>query len=276
LNRRQAMPTLSKVLRLLALALLAAAASVRAQPCAQALRVGMSPLGVAYFKQDGQAHGYDVDILHELSRRIGCGFEIIEMNRVRIFQSLESGRLVDLATSTSRTPERDQYAQFVPMAQTRDYLIVNRRLATPGFNLDQFVATPQLRMGVLASSNYSSFIKAQLAVLASQGRVETTPQTEGLIPRLIARRYDGLIVTPAYFIAALRELPGADDLRALPVPESEPYLSGVYMSRKTLDEGRRQRIREALQNIHQDGTLLRILHNYFPEAMAKERAGFKP
>ena len=244
--------------------------------CPAPLRVGMSPLGVAFFRQEGQAHGYDVDVLQELSRRIGCSFEIVEMNRVRIFQSLETGQIVDLATSTSRTPERDLYAQFVPMAQTRDYLVVHRRLATPGFNLDQFVAMPELRMGVLASSNYSSFIKARLAVLTRQGRVETTVQTEGLIPRLIAGRYDGLIVTPAYFIAALRELPGADELRALPVPESEPYLSGIYLSRKTLDEGRRQQIREALQAIHQDGTLLHILRNYFPEAMAKERAGFKP
>lgn len=266
----------SKLLKLPALALAVLAATAQAEPCAKPLRVGMSPLGVAYFKQDRQARGYDVDILQELSRRTGCGFEIVEMNRVRIFQSLETGQIVDLATSTSRTPERDQYAQFVPMAQTRDYLVVHLRLAKPGFNLDQFVATPELRMGVLASSNYSSFIKARLAVLASQGRVETTPQTEGLIPRLIAGRYDGLIVTPAYFIAALRELPGADDLRALPVPESEPYLSGIYLSRKTLDEGRRAQISEALQAIHQDGTLLRILRHYFPEAMAKERAGFKP
>ncbi len=236
----------------------------------------MSPLGVAYFRQDGQAHGYDVDILQELSRRLNCAYEIVEMNRPRIFQSLETGQFVDLATSTSRTPERDQYAQFVPMAMTRDYLIVHRSLATPGFSLDQFVAMPDLRMGVLASSNYSGFIKARLAVLSNLGRVETTVQVEALIPRLIAGRYNGLIVTPAYFVAALRELPGAEDLRALPVPESEPYLSGIYLSRKTLDEGRRQQIHDALRAIHQDGTLLRVLRNYFPEAMAKERAGFKP
>ena len=244
--------------------------------CPSPLRVGMSPLGVAYFKQEGQARGYDVEIVQELSRRLGCGFEIVEMNRPRIFQSLERGEVIDLATSTSRTPERDQYAAFVPMAQTRDYLLVHRRLAAMrGFDLNQFVATPELRMGMLQASNYSSFINARLAVLMRQNRVETTVNVESLIPRLIAGRYDGLIVTPAYFVAALRDLPEAQDLRALPVPESEPYLSGIYLSRKTLDEGRRQQIRETLQAIHQDGTLLRILRHHFPEALARERAGFK-
>ncbi len=254
--------------------LLAVAVSARAGPCTP-LRAGMSPLGVAFFKQDGQARGYDVELLQEMARRLGCGFEIVEMNRPRIFQSLERGELIDLATSTSRTPERDQYATFVPMAQTRDYLLVHSQLATPGFDLNQFVAAPGLRLGILAGSNYSSVINARLAVMASQGRVETTVNADALIPRLIAGRYDGLIVTPAYFVAALRDMPEAKDLRALPVQESEPYLSGIYLSRKSLDENRRQRIREALEAIHQDGTLLRILRRYFPESMARERAAFK-
>jgi len=235
----------------------------------------MSPLGVAYFKQEGQARGYDVEILQELAKRLGCSFEIVEMNRPRIFQSLERGEVIDLATSTSRTTERDVYGAFVPMAQTRDYVLVHRRLARPGFDLNRFVAMPELRMGILSGSNYSSFINARLAVLTGQGRVETTVNAESLIPRLIAGRYDGLIVTPAYFVAALRDLPEAKDLRALPVPESDHYLSGIYLSRKAVDEGRRQQIREALQSIHLDGTLLRILRRYFPEAMARERAAFK-
>ncbi|XHS79475.1 substrate-binding periplasmic protein [Burkholderiaceae bacterium UC74_6] len=260
--------------------LLSAAAlplATRAVPmtCAP-LKVGMSPLGVAYFRHDGQARGYDVELMQELSRRLGCPHEIVEMNRPRIFQSLERGEIIDLATSTSRTPERDAYAQFVPMAQTRDYLLVNRKLATPGFDLNRFVAMPELRLGVLASSNYSSFINARIAVLIRQNRVETTVSAEALIPRLIAGRYDGLIVTPAYFIAALRDLPEASTIRALAIPESDPYLSGLYLSRKSLDEARRMQIQDALHAIHQDGTLLRILKRYFPEAMAKERAGFKP
>jgi len=251
--------------------------AARGQPGACVpLRVGMSPLGVAYFREDGQARGYDVELMQELSRRLGCPHEIVEMNRPRIFQSLERGEIIELATSTSRTPERDAYAQFVPMAQTRDYLLVNRRLSVSGFDLNRFVAQPQLRLGVLASSNYSSFINARIAVLTQQNRVEVTVSADALIPRLIAGRYDGLIVTPAYFIAALRDLPEARTIRALPIPESEPYLSGVYLSRKSLDEARRQQIRQALRAIHDDGTLLRILRRYFPEAMARERAGFKP
>jgi polar amino acid transport system substrate-binding protein len=269
---------LRRGLLLLTCALAALPVAARGAPTTTCvpLRVGMSPLGVAYFRKDGQARGYDVELMQELSRRLGCPHEIVEMNRPRIFQSLERGEIIDLATSTSRTPERDAYAQFVPMAQTRDYLLVNRRLAVPGFDLNRFVAEPQLRLGVLASSNYSSFINARIAALARQNRVETTVSADALIPRLIAGRYDGLIVTPAYFIAALRDLPEASTIRALPIPESEPYLSGIYLSRKGLDEARRQQIRDALRAIHQDGTLLRILRHYFPEAMARERAGFKP
>ncbi|MDM4768430.1 transporter substrate-binding domain-containing protein [Pelomonas sp. SE-A7] len=271
------LPRLFRALPALALtAALHAPAWAQPPGCTAPLRVGISPLGVAYSRQGGEVKGYDFDLIRELSRRLGCTYDLIEMNRVRIFQSLERGELIDLATSASRTPERDQHALFVPMAQTRDYLLVHKRLAKPDFDLNSFVAMPELKLGVLAGSNYSSFIVARIAVLNRQGRIETTTQADSLIPRLVAGRYDGLVTTPAYFVAALRELPGAADIRALPIPESEPYLSGLYLSRKTLDEPRRQQIREALQSIHQDGTLLRILRNYFPEAMARERAGFKP
>ena len=70
----------------------------------------MSLLGVGYFKHDAEVRGYDVGIVRELAGRLGCQYEIIEMNRSHIFQSLERGDFIDLPTSTSKTPERDVYA----------------------------------------------------------------------------------------------------------------------------------------------------------------------
>jgi len=235
----------------------------------------MSRVGVAFFNEGREARGYDLELVQELARRLGCQLTIVEMNRARIVKSLEQGELIDLATSNLRTAERDQTAQFVPMALTRDYLLVPSRLAKPGFDLGQFIATPGLRLGVLTGSSYSSpMVARNVAALARQGRTEPTSQAESLIPRLLAGRYDGLITTPAYFVTLSRFAGGAD-IRALPILEGEPFLAGIYLSRKTLSEGRRQQIRETLRAIHQDGTLLRILLRYFPEAMARERVGFK-
>ena len=261
---------------LVALVLAGLGAPVAAQQsaaCNAPLRIGVSQLGVAYFKRaDGQAQGYDLDLVRELARRLGCTFEIVDMNRVRIFQSLEHGEFIDVATSASQTPERDKYGQFVPLSLPRNYLLVHKKLATAGFDLNQFTATPMLRMGMLAGSNYGPFINARLAVLARQDRIETTPQVEMLIPRLIAARYDGLIVTPAYYIAALRELHGGEDIAVLPIPESEAYLSGFYLSLKTLTEVRRHSIQQTLRAMQMDGSVLRIYRQYFPEAQARERA----
>ncbi|HEY1091084.1 MAG TPA: transporter substrate-binding domain-containing protein, partial [Burkholderiaceae bacterium] len=208
--------------------------------------------------------------------RIGCKIEVVEMSRLRIFQSLQHGEYIDLATSTSQTPERDRYAQFVPLAVTRNYLLVHKRVAAPGFDLNQFVAQPRLTMGVLAGSNYGSFINARLAVLERLGRTQTATQVEQLLPRLLAGRYDGLVVTPAYFIAALRELPGGEDIRVVPIPESDAYQAGFYLSRTTLSDARREPLRKALEAIHQDGTLLRTYRKYFPDALARERVTFGP
>ncbi|MDI4635601.1 hypothetical protein J7U46_21230 [Pelomonas sp. V22] len=96
----------------------------------------------------------------------------------------------------------------------------------------------------------------------------------GLIPRLLAGRYDGLITTPAYFVT-LRRIAGGADIRPLPIPEGEPFLAGIYLSRKTLSEGRCQQIRKALQAIHQDGTLLRILLRYSPGSDGTRAGGLQ-
>ena len=254
----------------------APAAAQTAAACVTPLRIGVSQLGVAYFKRaDGPAQGYDLDLVRELTRRLGRPFEIVDMNRVRLFQSLEHGEFIDVATSASQTPERDGYAQFVQLSLTRNYLLVHKKLAIGGLDLNQFTAAPSLRMGMLAGSNYGPFINARLAVLARQDRIETTPQVELLIPRLIAGRYDGLIVTPAYFIAALRELHGGNDIAVLPIPESDAYLSGFYLSLKTLSEMRRHAIQQALRAMQTDGSVQRIYRRYFPEALARERAAIE-
>ena len=244
------------------------------QPCVQPLRVGVSLLGVAYFKQGGQAHGADLDLARELGRRLNCAIDIVEMSRPRLLVSLQGGDYIDLAMSTIPKVEREAYAQFVQLGVTRDYLLVHRRLATPGFDLQHFMAQPGLRMGELVDGNYDPAVAAQLAVLEKQGRTEIASREELLIPRLIAGHYDGLILTPTYFVRALSELKGGGDIRSISIAEAKYRPVGVYMSRKTLSDERRQQIASTMGAMHSDGTLLRIYRQYFQAALARERVDF--
>ena len=244
------------------------------QPCVHPLRVGISLLGVAYFKQAGQAHGADLDLARELGRRLHCEVDIVEMSRPRLLASLQDGDYIDLAMSTVPKAEREAYAQFVQLGVIRDYLLVHRRLATPGFDLQHFMAQPGLRMGELVDANYDPTVVAQLAVLEKQGRTEVASREELLIPRLIAGHYDGLILTPTYFVRALRELKGGGDLRTISSAQAKHRPVGLSMSRKTLSDARRQQIASTMEAMHSDGTLLRIYRQYFPVALARERVDF--
>ena len=250
--------------------------AARPPPCAVPLRFGVSPLGIAaYVKRGGVATGFDIDLARELASRLGCPLELVELEREQLFEALKSGESIDMTGSISQTPERYQSGDFVPMGTVRQYLLVDRRLAAaaaPGFDLDRFVASPGLRLGLLGRYFYRNFITTRAARLESQGRLVRVDPDDQLVPQLLAGRLDGAIVSDTMAQAALQSRPGGENLRAIPIPQSPAYRVGFFLSRAALSEERRWLIADTLRAMRLDGSLLRIYGRYFPQAIARERA----
>ena len=241
--------------------------------CPASLRIGVSLLGVSYYKTGTEAEGYDVDIARELGRRLNSQIELVEMNRTRLFMSLAGGRYIDMTMSSTPSPERDKSGDFVALGQTRPYLLILSKLGDQGFDFKQFMANPKLRVGVLAGADYGSYVSDQLADLQRQHRLDGVSDVASLIPRLIMGRNDGILATPPVFAVLRRAPQDQAKVRILPLPDAPFRPAGAYLSHSTLNDECRQKIRQALDAIRQDGALLRIYRRYFSEEWAQERLG---
>ena len=88
-----------------------------AEPCT--LRVGWEPYAPFTFAdENGEATGADIDLITAVADAIGCAIVPVELPWARILKEVEQGTL-DVSTSTSRTPEREQWALF-SQALSRD------------------------------------------------------------------------------------------------------------------------------------------------------------
>ena len=100
-----------------------------AEPCT--LRVGWEPYAPFTFAdENGEVTGADIDLITAIADAIGCAIVPVELPWARILKEVEQGTL-DLSTSTSRTPERDQWALFSRPYRETEIAIYVRRGETP-------------------------------------------------------------------------------------------------------------------------------------------------
>jgi polar amino acid transport system substrate-binding protein len=85
--------------------------------------------GLLYFTDaQGRPAGIDKDIVDELARRTGCVFEPVVESRVRIWDQLQRGA-IQITLSGNPTPAREAFAEFVPYAQSRYFVLMWREAA---------------------------------------------------------------------------------------------------------------------------------------------------
>ena len=129
-----------------------------AEPCT--LRVGWEPYAPFTFADDnGEATGADIDMIEAIADAIGCTIVPVELPWARILREVEQGTL-DLSTSTSRTPEREQWALFSQPYRETEIAIYVRRGETPRFALQELADIPeqQLRLGVIVDYYYGEAV----------------------------------------------------------------------------------------------------------------------
>jgi His/Glu/Gln/Arg/opine family amino acid ABC transporter permease subunit len=82
---------------------------------AGALRVAIDPTypPMAFTGADGQPAGFDIDLAHELARRLGVRAEFLVMDWAGIIAGLQSGRYDVIISAMNVTPDRSRQADFV-------------------------------------------------------------------------------------------------------------------------------------------------------------------
>lgn len=221
--------------------------------CAAPIRLAYSPNPIFYH----EGKGLDADLLAELGRRSGCRFEVKVIPRAQIWTALQRGEL-DMATSAVATVERRRLAFFVPYLNLRERLIVPLDMSLDLSSLDDFVAQPGKRLGVIAGYHHGAYLDAMLRIMASQGRVREYADERSNFVALLNGEVDGLIGHSLGLYGLLRDPRMRYRFRVIELNHEPGVARGLVLARGHFSPAQSAEWLRLLEDMRLDGKLARI------------------
>ncbi|GAA5314845.1 MAG: transporter substrate-binding domain-containing protein [Candidatus Pelagadaptatus aseana] len=212
-----------------------------------------------YLDSDGQVKGYAVDIAREAIERVGLTPRLVARPWKRAQQEAMLGKGV--ITGFSRTPSREAYYLFTePLFSDRVLLIYNSRNPIT-FNAYNDLAG--LRIGISRGSNYSGEFNQMRPLLIMD---EDSSHIQRL-RKLLAGRLDGAIFSGDMFTILFNaDMAGlnVDNLIPAAKPISiDPNHLGIPNNLRGFDpEHLKRQLDQAIQAMHQDGTIQKFRQHY--------------
>jgi polar amino acid transport system substrate-binding protein len=244
--------------------MLAPLAALAAEPCT--LRVGWEPYAPFTFANDqGEATGADIDLIKAIGDEIGCSVVPVELPWARIVREVEQGTL-DVSTSTSWTPEREQWALFSEPYRESATAIYVRRGEIPRFALQELADVPaqKLRLGVIVDYYYGEAVAEAVSDPAFAAWLDGAPDYATNIRKLVSGRIDGFLVEDVAVMEAELERMGLSE-RVERYPLRIPGEKLRFMfSRKTVEPATVAKVDAAVAAMRADGRLDAIRAKYLP------------
>lgn len=248
-----------------------AAAIAAAEPAAKGrcgpYSVGVYSFGAFYYRTaQGQPTGIDPDLIEALAARSGCQLDPELESRARIWARMAQG-LLDISLSAIATPDREQYAEFVPYMRSRNEALMRRELAARYPTAESFAADPSRTVLVVRSFKHGPSLDRWIEALRRQHRVVDVGDFETGLRALQHGRADLIFAHPLNLEHESTEL--MQEMVLLDWAPQDTVQAGLAMSRTRVSEIDRQRLREALRSLLRDGSVERILHRHLSEGMVQ-------
>lgn len=258
-----------KVLLVLLLALLA-------PPCTRAALPPCGPYTVAYYElgalygrdADGQGQGIDKDVAEEVAKRSGCQFRTVVESRVRIWTQLAQGSL-DMSVSGIPTPEREQFAEFIPYFASRNYAVMRVEQSEALSRPEAFLADARRTLAVVKSFRHGPSYDVWVGQLRAQNRVVEVADFEAALRLLLIGRVDAVLTMPIMWPRLMQQPGLMEQLRLLDWAPQERVVHGLIVSRTRVPPADRERLREAIASMRRDGSLDTIFKRHLGDAIGR-------
>lgn len=236
-------------------------------PVGKSLALAFYEYGLLYH----QGEGIDADVVRELERRSGLVFSTSVLARARIWKDLETGNL-DMTVSGISTPEREEFAWFIPYFSMKNYAILfkNEEKVTTE---KEFMEKADWNFGAVASFRHGDLQDRFLEALRGQRRVEEAPDARTLFQKLKAGRIQGMFSQPpvyAYYLKGLGMENKVELQDWFPTEKKVPH--GLVLSKKTFDPQAFKYWQGLILEMKNDGTLEKIFIRYLGSQAGKTLA----
>ncbi|MBP4049956.1 transporter substrate-binding domain-containing protein [Chromobacterium violaceum] len=229
------------------------------------LKIGYYKIGAAY--RDGK--GYDVDMVRELARRLGCPIaNETELPRLRALKMLETGQ-IDVSASTLATPDRLQYAWIYQYNHAKNMVLLNP--AIQARTLATLLEDPALRWGAIRGYHHGPSQDKLLEELNARHKVVIANDEDDLYKMLGNGVVTAVFAQPFSYGRWLRELPNPNQIVVLDLyPETDMVASGLALSKARFSREAAEKWHQELLKMYQDGSLYDIMRRYLNESAARQ------
>ena len=250
-------------------ALLLHAAAQAASVCSQPMRAPVAALGLSVtVTADGTAVG---GIYPELLRGIdpSCRIEYQVVPRARQQRLFEIGK-ADLLIPASRTPQRDEYATFVPVLSGRAVLIsLTPQTRAPVRSAAELLERRELRVAVVRGYDFGPEYRQLTEALAAKGRLLTTAEASSVVRMLDEGIADVALMNSSILLGAMLEAPKLRGMVSRLHNEALPELpwaeTGVYVSKRSgLTEAEQHAVIEQIEALTRSGRAWAAYQKRFP------------
>lgn len=248
-----------------------AAATGAEASCNRPLAVPMAPIGLSVSFDDdrgtGTGTGVYPTLLREVSGDTGCEFQVQRVPRARLQKMFEAGQ-ADLLIPATTSPARARDGEFVPLIQVRASLMTLAPERPVPRSLAALVAQRDFKLAVVRGFSFGSAYDNTVAVMRAQKRLVEEADATGVARALRQGLAQGTVMTASILIGTLVQDPDLSPLiKQVQVDALEELgwsESGVYLSRHSLNDAERRRLREAFQQQARAGRVWQLFNDTHP------------
>jgi len=250
-------------------ALMLHAVAQAAAACSQPLQAPVAALGLSVtVTADGTGVG---GIYPELLRGLdaSCRIEYQVVPRARQQRLFEVGK-ADLLIPASRTPQRDEYATFVPVLSGRAVLVSLRpQTRAPVHSAAELLERRELKVAVVRGYDFGPEYLQITTALAAQGRLLPTAEASSVVRMLDEGIADVALMNGSILLGAMLEAPKLRGMVARlhnePLPELPWAETGVYVSKRSgLSEPEQRAVIEQIEALTRSGRAWAAFQKRFP------------
>lgn len=235
--------------------------------CSRPLTVPMAPIGLSVSFEDERSAGVYPTLLREMTPATGCEFQVQRVPRARLQRMFETGQ-ADLLIPASSSPGRERDGEFVPLIQVRASLMSLSADRPAPRSLAELLAQRDYRLAVVRGFSFGPAYDNAVAMLRAQKRLLEEADATGVARALREGLAHGTVMTASILIGTLVQdtdlTPLLKQVRVEALEELGWSESGVYLSRHSLSEPDRRRLRLAFQQQAKAGRVWQLFNDTHP------------
>ena len=271
-NRLQLSPGFRRI-RQLACALAAFSPLGALADCTRTINVPMSATGLSVTIRGDSINGIYPEMLRHMAQKEGCEFHFSAVPRARLEMLFETGK-ADLLIPASKTPRRDEYGIFVPLIHNRATLISLSQDRPALTSVQEIIANRQLQLVLVRGFDYGTAYQELIQQMKQQDRLILEPDPLSVARVLKSGTHYLSIMAPSIFYGAIIGDPRVEGmmetLRYEPLAELPWGESGAYISKSSLSDSDKSKLRQLLERAEKSGAIWKSFQRFYPAEVLRE------